>query len=220
MEPGNSPAGDGDEQDREQILAADREGREGRHVQRRLSDEDADDTAGNHHEQQEGADIVTRLFQEPHGHDGRKEDVSEDDVQPGHAVQINRQVDADVEHGDQEDDSDDEADFFAGVELLDEQAKSDGDEDEQHGNGSGSGIGQDHGTILGEAVERRSDDIAESGDDQQAEDPAEEQEQAAARRADILFDEDAHRFAAILHGRIESGKVLDSAEEDAADHKP
>ena len=43
-----------------------------------------------------------------------------------------------------------------------------------------------------QSVERRSDDIAKSGDDQQAEDPAEEQEQAAARRADVLFDEDAH----------------------------
>ena len=76
----------------------------------------------------------------------------------------------------------------------------DGDEDEQHGNGCSCRIGQDQGTIFGKAVERRSDDITESGDDQQAEDPAEEQEQAAARRADVLFDEDAHGFAVILHG--------------------
>ena len=74
-----------------------------------------------YHEQQEGADVVARLFQEPHGHDGSKENISEDDVQPGHAVQVNRQVDADIEHGDQEDDGDDEAYFFTGIELLDEQ---------------------------------------------------------------------------------------------------
>ena len=220
MEAGNGTAGDGDEQDWEQILAADREGREGRHIQRRLGDEDTDDAAGDHHEQQEGADVVARLFQEPHGHDGSKENISEDDVQPGHAVQVNRQVYADIEHGNQEDDGDGEAYFFTGIELLDEQAKGNGDEDEQHGNGCSCRIGQDQGTILGKAVERRSDDIAESGDDQQAEDPAEEQEQAAARRADVLFDEDAHGFAVILHGCVEGCEVLDGTEEDAANHKP
>lgn len=220
VEARHSTAGDGDEEDREEILAADGEGREGRHVQRRLRDEDADDAAGDHHQEQESADVVTRLFEEPHRHDRREEDVGEDDVEPGHAVEVNRQVDAHIEHGDQEDDGNDEADLFTGIEFLDEQAEGNGDEDEEHGNRSRCGIRQDHRAVLGKAVEGRGDDIAEGSDNEEAEDPAEKQEETAARRTDVLFDEDAHGFAVILHGCIKSGEVLDGTEEDAADHEP
>ncbi len=54
VETGNGTAGDRDEQNWEQALALDLEANESRHVEHRVRDDDADDTAEDHAQKQEG----------------------------------------------------------------------------------------------------------------------------------------------------------------------
>ena len=106
MEARDSAAGDRDEENREERLPLDLEGDESGHLDDGIGDEHAEDGACDHAEEQEDAQVVTRLHQEPHGQDGGDEAVGEDDVAPNRRIEVERIRNADGEHGDDERDGD------------------------------------------------------------------------------------------------------------------
>ena len=220
METGDSAAGDRDEEDREQRLAIDFKTDEGRHIDRGVCGEDADDAAGDHAEQQEGAQVIARLHEQPHRQDSGDEAVTEDDVAPSRHIEVERELHADREHRDDEHDGDDELQDAGRLDLADEDAEAHGDDDVEHGNRSGLCARRVERAVGAEAVERLRDDIGKRCDDEQREEPAEQQEQAAARAADVLLDEQAHRLAFILDRCVERREILDRAEERAANQDP
>ena len=147
MEPGNGAAGHGREQDREQeqdtVLRGYGEAREGREqfrVDIRMGAEDADDGDNQHGVQQEGAQVVTGLEQNPDGRDGGDGDVEADNPHPGLRGEVERvEVHAD---GHDEDDGDDAEDgrgrngLMAAV-YADAEDDGYGDEEQgDHGDGS------------------------------------------------------------------------------------
>ena len=220
METGDSAAGDRDEEDREQRLAIDFKTDEGRHVDGRVGSEDADDAARDHAEEQEGAQVIARLHEQPHRQDGCDEAVAEDDVAPRRHIEVEREVHADREHRDDEHDGNDELQDAGRLDLADEDAEAHGDDDVEHGNRSGLCARRVERAVGAEAVERLRDDIGKGCDDEQREEPAEQQEQAASRAADILLNQQAHRLAFILDRCVERREILDCAEERAADQDP
>ena len=109
MEAGDGAAGNGNEQSREHIAkgAARRgdgvfEAGERRHIQRRVAANDADDREDHHRIQQERAEVVTRLEQDPHRRDGSDQNVDAADDHPGLVAQIDR-MPLDAEPHDQSD---------------------------------------------------------------------------------------------------------------------
>ena len=220
MEPGYSPTGDGDEQDGEHGLAGYFEGSEGRHIDGRISDDDAQHAGQDHPQQQEYRQIVTRLDQQPHGHDGSSEAVSVGHIQPGGTGSIHGVSDSQADHGNHADDAQDQFFGTGDVEPAGHDPEYHSHSDVDHGDGSGRSVGPHHFTGLGEAVEGAGHDIRESGDDQQGEQPAEHQEHLAAGTAYILFDQGTHALAVVLHGSIQGSEILDGTEEYAADQNP
>ena len=220
METGNGTAGDRDEQNWEQALALDLEANESRHVEHRVRDDDADDTAEDHAQKQEGTQIITRLHKQPHRQYRGDKAVSESNHTPGLRIEVQRELHADGKHADDEHDGHEQLDETARLELLDEDAEAHGDGDVEHRDCRGLSARYVLAAILKEAIERIRDDVGERRQHQQREEPAEKQEQAAARLADVLLDEHAHRLAFILDGSVQSSEVLHGTEEDAADQQP
>lgn len=220
VETGDSAAGDRDEEDWEQRLAIDFKTDKGRHIDGWVCGEDADDAAGDHAEQQERAQVIARLHEQPHRQDSCDEAVAENNVAPSRHIEVERELHADREHRDDEHDGDDELQDAGRLDLADEDAEAHGDDDVEHGDRSGLCARRVKRAVGAEAVERLRDDIGKRCDDEQREEPAEQQEQAAARAADVLLDEQAHRLAFILDRSVERREILDRAEERAADQDP
>ena len=220
MEARDSATGNRDEEDREERLPLDLEGDEGGHLDDGIGDEHAEDGARDHAEEQEDAQVVTRLHQEPHGQDGGDEAVGKDDVAPNRRIEIERIRNTDGEHGDDERDGDEKLYHARGLHAADEESEAHRHEDVEHRNRGGRRVRHGETAVLGEAVERVRDDVGESGDDEEREEPAKQQEETPPRLADVLFDEHPHRAALVAHRRIERAKILHSAKEDAADEQP
>ncbi len=109
--------------------------------------------------------------------------------------------------------------------LLARPAKDHGNEGEQDGDGTSAAGGIRTWQINGTGSIRCHRKGAghhggEGGDDDDAEQPAEQQEQATAGLADVLLDELSERLAVVLHRSVQGTKVVDGAEEDAADEHP
>ena len=220
VEARDSATGNRDEEDREERLSLDLEGDEGRHLDDGIGDEHAEDGARDHAEEQEDAQVVTRLHQEPHGQDGGDEAVGEDDVAPDRRIEVERIRNADGEHGDDERDGDEKLYHARGLHAADEESEAHRHEDVEHRDRSSRRIRYGEAAVLGEAVERVRDDVSKGGDDEKREEPAKQQEEATPRLADVLLDEHAHRASFVAHGCIESTEILHRAEEDAADEQP
>ena len=220
MEARDSAAGNRDEEDREERLSLDLEGDEGGHFDDGIGDEHAEDGARDHAEEQEDAQVVTRLHQEPHGQDGGDEAVGKDDVAPNRRIEIERIRNADGEHGDDERDGDEKLHRARGIHAADEEPEAHRHEDVEHRDRSRRRIWYGEAAVLGEAVERVRDDVGKGCDDEQREEPAKQQEEATPRLADVLLNEHAHRAPFVAHRRIERTEILHRAKEDAADEQP
>ena len=235
VETGESTASDGDEQDREHHAGGSGEAGEDRSGDSGLTvdaqDDDAEDSADDHDDHHDGSEVVTRGLEHLDGHSASEDQVDHDDGEPLELIQVDRELHADGEHENHEDNAGDELGSAGEVELLLGPTKGDSDEGEQDGDGTsaagGIGLGEVDGTgISTRSVngrgehERLADHVGESGDDDDAEQPAEQQEQATAGLADVLLDELSQGLAVVLHRGVQGTKVVDGAKEDAADEDP
>lgn len=220
MEPGYSPAGDGDEQDGEQRLAGHIKGGEGRHIDGRIPHDNPYNSGQNHPKQQEYGQIVTRLDQQPHGHDGSSKAVRVGHIQPGGTGSVDGMGNAQAHHGHHAQNPQNQFLGTVDVETAGHYTEDHGYGNVDHGNGSGGGVGPHHFAGLGKAVEGAGHNVRESGDDQEGEQPAEHQEHFAAGMAHVFFNQGTHAFAVVLHGSIKGGEILYSPEEYAAYNNP
>ena len=224
VETGNSAAGNGNEQDGEHgaQLGVGKAG-EHRQVHDGMVDDQAQNSAHDHGHEHKGGHVVTGLLQQPHGQDSGKEDVHKGDVAPCSLAQNDGEVC--THHKGQHDEYDaDHILFPAGeVQVLLQQAKDHGEHHEHDRDHAGStvGLGSLHqSTVSTVGIEGAGHHVGKGGNHDAAEQPAEQQEQLAAGLADVLLDQQAHGFAVVLDGSVQSAEVSDSAEEDAADQHP
>ena len=167
--------------------------------------------------------MVTGLLEQPHGQHSSKEDVHKGDVAPSGLAQDQGQVCAD-DKGQHDEHDADNAFLPAGeAELFLQQAKDNGEHHEHDGHHAGSAVGLgsfNHCAVCAEGIEGAGNHVRKSGNHDAAEQPAEQQEQLAAGLADVLFNQHTHALAVVLNGSIQSAKVGNSAEEDAAQQHP
>ena len=235
METGESTACDGDEQDREHHAGGsgeagkDRSGDSGLTVD--AQDDDAEDSADDHDDHHDGSEVIARSLEHLDGHGASEDQVDHDDGEPLELIQVDRELHTDGEHENHEDHAGDELGSAGEVELLLGPTKGDSDEGEQDGDGTSAagGIGLGEVDSTGGSArsvndrgehERLADHVGESGDDDDAEQPAEQQEQATTGLADVLLDELSQGLAVVLHRGVQGAKVVDGAKEDAADENP
>ena len=231
METGESTASNGDKQDREHHAGGTGEAGEDRSGHRSLTvntqDNDAEDSAGDHDDHHDRGEVVTRGLEHLDGHSASEDQVNHDDGEPLELGQINRELHTYGEHENHEHHAGDELGSAGEVELLLGPTKDDGNEGEQDGDGAGaaSSVGLSLVDSAGGGIEdgsgkRTADHVGESGDDDDAEQPAEQQEQTTAGLADVLLDELSERLAVVLHRSVQGAEVVDGAEEDTADEDP
>lgn len=220
VEARDSTAGNRHKKHREEIQALDFETDKGRHIDFRVFDEHTDHAAQNHADQQEHAEVVARLLQKPHRHHSGAEEVGKDHIAPGDRIGIDRIGDTDPKHENHEDDADHELFGTRRFAVFKVKTESDSHEHIQDGNRGRGRIRHDFSALGCEAIESIGHDVAEGRNHQQSEKPAEKQEQLTTGAADVLFNHHAHGLAAVFNGCVEGGKVLDCAEEDAAEDHP
>ena len=100
MEAGNGTTSDRHKEHREEVHALDVPTDESRHIDRGVLHEHANNAAQNHAQEQEHAQIVTRLLQEPHRHHGSGKEVGEHDIAPRDVVSVHRIFDTEPKHDD------------------------------------------------------------------------------------------------------------------------
>ena len=220
METGDSAAGDRHKKHREEVQAFDFKAHKSRHVEFRVLNKHTDHATQNHADQKEHAQVVARLLQKPHRHHSGAEEVGEDHVAPGDRVGVNRIGDADPKHQKHEDDADDELFGAGGLSVLEIQTEGDRHKHVENGDGGGCRVRHDLSALRSETIEGIGHDVAEGGNHKQREEPAEKQEQLTTGAADVLFNHHAHRLAAVFHGGIQGGEVLNGAKENAAENHP
>lgn len=220
VETGNGTASDRHKKHREEVHTLDVPTDECGHIDFRVLDEDAHDTTQDHAQEQEHAQVVTRLLQQPHRHDSGGKEVSEHDITPRDVIGVHRIFDTEPKHDDHQGDTDAQLFDVGGLTILQVKTESDGTDHVDHGDGGGSGVRNDLFARLGETVEGTGDHVTESGDHEQREKPAEQEEHLAARTTDVLLDHHAHGLTAVLDGSVQGCEVLDCAEEDTTEDHP
>ena len=233
MEAGDRAAGDGHEQGREHIAkgAARRsdgvnEAGEGGHVERRMRADDADEREEHHGVQQEGAEVVTRLQQDPHRRDGSHEDVDAADDHPGLVAQVDR-VPLDAEPHDQGDgnNADERGHAQRRVSAVHEETEEDRQDDEQQRDDRRGRVGSrlrhiDSAALQIGGLERVGNDGRERGHDQDQGQVREDEEQALCLLADTALNNGADGLAVVADRCKQCAEVMHTAEEDTADEDP
>ena len=230
VEAGDGAAGDGDEQGGEQGAQAGHlvgKAGEGGHIHVggvRAGEARADDAHGgdDHHAvEQEGAEVVTGLEQDPHRSYRGDEDVHADDPHPrgvgqvdGVEVQADDQADDDTHH------AHNGGHRQGRAPAVDGQAEDNGHQDEQNGNHGHGGVGVVGGAVGVEAVEGAGHDGGEGGHHQHQGQVREDQEELLGPLADVDGHHLAQGLALVADGGEQGAVVMDGAEEDAADEHP
>ena len=220
MEAGNRTAGDSDEENWEQWLASYLKANECRHVNGRSCNNNTQNAACNHTKKQEGAKVVTRLHKEPHRKYRCYEAVSEGNITPYSCIEVKWEVHADSKHCNNKYHSNSQLNTAGRVATSDVLAKAHCYEDVQHGNACCLSSRNIQAAVLCKASEGICKDISKCCNNQQGEEPAEKKEQTASHLAYILFNKHTHGLAFVLNGSIQCCKVLNSAEEYAAQKNP
>lgn len=186
----------------------------------------ADDGQDDHAVQQVAGQIVARLQQDPHGGNGGDKDVHAQDDHPGVVIKRQgdaheRQVVADGNHDDDQDDGGDDVHRAGDVAATGQEAVHHGHADEDD---------RDHGRLLvgqvrrggsgGADGERVGNDGGKCGNDQQQRQIREDAEQLLRRVVDVLGNNNGQRLALMAQRREQAAEVVHSAEEDAADEHP
>ena len=236
MEAGKRAASDGDEQEREDVLARCGQGGKGVTVNDHggghgclagsAQNHNANHRASDHNQHHDAGKVVARLLKRLDGHGSSEDQVHHDDGKPAHLVQVDGELHAHGKHSDHQNNGEGEL-FSAGeVPLAAAPTKSDGHKGKQHRDGTSGAARIGLGVIdraaggIDDGLERTGDHIGERGDNNDAEQPAEQQEQATTRAADVLLDQLGKRLAVVLHRGVQGAKVMHGAKEDAAHQHP
>ena len=225
VEAGAGAAGDRDEQEREQGLA----GRvlpavEGGSFDRGGTGEggadDGDDSDDHHAIEQEGAQVVTRLEQDPDRQQRSDRDVDRDEEHPEGTAEV--QADELAEHNDENDadDADDRGRTDLGVLAVHEEAEDSGDDDEEDGGHGRGAVGRIGGGGRIDRNEGAGHDSGEGGDDQDQNGEGEDDEEALGLDAHGVLHDLADGAAVVTDGGEQSAEVVHGAKEDAAEHTP
>ena len=233
MEAGHSAAGDGHEQSGEHITQRSAAGCQGiiepgkrGHIHGGGAADDAHDSQDHHAVQQEGAQVVTGLQQDPHGGDGSNADVQTDNDHPHGVVQIDGMpVQAD-DHADHDaDDADDRGNAQRRVAAIDKEAEDDGHQDEHDGDDGGGGIGSGsrivHSAVSGiGGLEGVGHDGGEGRHHQDQGQVSEGDKQLLGLGTDGVADDLTDGLALVANGGEQGAEVMHAAEEDTADQDP
>ena len=224
MEARYCAAGDGDEQEREQVARPDRAGavhelRQRGHLQFRRHDHDADRQAEDGADLQEGRQVVARGQQQPHGQHGGDEAV--DDQDPGQALAI--EIEHRAQHrmrghvltkgdgGHQADEADDRD--------LADLARTDVAQVHAHEQRDGDG-GRDREGAPGRMRQRLHHDQRQHGQDDHHDHEGAEQRDHARDLAQFGLDQIAQRPAVTARRDEQDGEVLHGAGEHHARQDP
>ena len=220
MEAGACAAGDGHEQQREEIRRNLAFAGERGHVERGMVEGDAEEPEQHHHIKQIGVEIVARLEEHPDGQDGRAEGVDEQhdgpDVRGGRLAAAGDFHEVERNHRAQPDADEEQRHEDAGANgqrkdlLVRQDAENRRDENEQDG-GGGDG---------GRRHEGRRDLRREDGHDENQRGDAEEQEDLAAGVAKLFFNNVCDGAAVVADGEEHGREVVHGSDEDASEHDP
>ena len=224
MEARDGPAGHGHEQGREEILAVDLEGGEGGQLDDRMRGHDAHHGGQHHGVEQERAEVVAGLEQDPDGRHRGHEDVQAQQPHPGIVARVEGEAQA------QGDDAHDARHAQQGgpaqghLETVDQQAEDHGQHDEQQGDGGRGAVDvvvdQRARGIGHEAVEGARHDGGEGPHHQHQGQEGKDDEQALGPQTDAAGDDLADGAALVAQGGEQGAEVMHAAEEDAADDHP
>ena len=179
-----------------------------------------------HGVQQEGAQVVTGLQQNPHRGDGGNGDVHAADPHPGVLAQIDGvEVHADGDDGHNGDDAHNAGNAHGGVPAVHQEAEDNGDGDEQQRHHGHPGVGLRGGKIhrtalLKGGAEGAGHDGGEGRHHQDQRQVGEDQKQHLGPLAHVGGDDLADGLAVVADGGKQGAEVMDAAEEDAADENP
>ena len=228
-------ARDGDEEHREEVVALG--GKRGHLVGGgdgggghgclavEAQDEDAQHGGNDHGDHHDGGDVVARLLQHLDGHGGGKDQVEHDDGDPAVGAEVDGELHAQEEHGEDHGNGKGELLPTLEVKLAGYPAKEDGDKGEEDGDGAsragGVGLGVVNRAVSADGhAKGAGDHRGEGSDDDDGEEPGKDEEEPAAGLADVLLDELCKRLAVVLDGGVEGTKVVHGAKEDATDKNP
>ena len=234
VEAGDRAAGDGYEQRREQVAQRStgrgegilEAGECGHRIDARMAADDADNGEDHHAVEQEGAQVVTGLEQDPNRRYGCDEDVNAADDHPGLVAEVDRMpVQADIHCNGDQNNADDGGNTERSVSSVNEETEEDCQNDEEDGDHRGAGV-CGAGCIVDSAVFKVSclegvcNDRAECGNDEQEGQVSEDDEQTLCLQTDTVFDNGANGFALVADGCEQCAEVVHTAEEDTADEHP
>ena len=233
MEAGHSAAGDGHEQSGEHIAQRGAGGSQGileaqesGHIQVGMSADDTNHSQNHHAVQQEGAQVVTGLQQDPHGSDGGHADVQTHNDHPHGVAQVDGvPVQAD-DHADHDaDDADDRGNAQRRVAAIDKEAEQNGHQDEHDGDDGGGSVGGGSGIVDSSVsgvggLEGVGHDGGKGRHHQDQGQVSEGDKQLLGLGADSVADDLADGLALMTNGGEQGAEIVDAAEEDTADEHP
>ncbi len=225
MEAGAGAAGDRDEQEREEGLT----GRvlpaiESRSLNRGSTGEgaadDGNDGDDHHAVEQEGAQVVTRLEQNPDRKQRSDRDIDGDEEHPEGAAGMQADNLSEEDDGNNADDADDGRRTDLGILAVHEETEDGGNDDEQnrgHGRGTVGGVGG------GGRINRRKgsgNDRREGGDNQNQNGQREDDEEALGLDAHGVLHDLADGTAVVTDGGEQGAEVVHGTEEDTTEDAP
>ena len=190
-----------------------------------MAADDTDDREDHHRVQQERAEVVTRLEQDPNRRDGSDQNVDAADDHPGLVAQVDRMpLDAKPHHQGNGHNTDDRGHADRRISAVHEETEEDGQDDEQQRDDRRRGVGRGsshiHDPIHIGGLERIGNDGRERGHDQDQGQVREDEEQALGLLADAGLDNGADGLAVIADRGKQRAVVMHTTEEDAADEHP
>ena len=227
VETGNRATGDRDEQRREQIsLRLVIEACEGRHLgDARVRTEDPDDRKRHHEIQQEGAQVVSGLEQDPDRNDGCSRDVHTDQHHPRAVIQVNRMpVQPDRDDGCNRHDTGNRGHQERCVSSVDHEAEHNGNDDEQNRNHRGRRVGRacrlvQNSVRIG-CAEGSGNHGRECCDDQKQGQVGKDQKQLLHLAAHGISDDLSDRLALVAQRSKQRAEIVDASEENSSDQNP
>ena len=225
VEAGAGAAGDRDEQEREQGLAGGVlpavEGRafHGGSTGEGTAD-NGDDRDDHHAIEQEGAQVVTGLEQNPDREHRSNRDVNGNEEHPEGTAEVQADILAKDNDGDDAENADDGGRADLRVLAVHEEAEDSGNDDEQDGGHCSGAVGGIGGCRRINRHEGACDNRREGGDDQDQNGQGEDDEQTLGLDAHGVLHDLTDRAAVVTDGGEQRAKVVHGAEEDATEDAP
>ena len=224
METGNSSAGNGYKQNREQILPVHIKSIKCFQITGRIRNKYPNDSTYNHENQKVAVQVVTRLKQRPYRNNTGNHNVRKNNEMPCSALQKDWKIQAKSNCSYQHNNCDGCIHPFIQLSVFQNHSKGNCLQNEQHGGHCNCTICSNSGNLASlayrESIKGSRNNICKGSDDQNTKQPAEQQEHFLSQLANILFNNVSNRTAFVLYRRVHSRKVLDSSKEYTANQNP